>query len=55
MTCTDAVEIARLNDSAALLGRMAYRLAGSGQPDAARYVRALRARQYARVRAITAH
>lgn len=55
MTHTQAVLVARLNHNADVLGRLSYRLAARGHPDAARVVRSMRATQYARVRAMTVH
>jgi hypothetical protein len=54
MTHTDAA-VARLSHNADVLGRLSYRLAASGRPEAARLVRSLRASQYARIRALTGH
>jgi hypothetical protein len=53
MSHTEAALVARLQHNADVLGRMSYQLAARGQPDTARFVRSLRARQYARIRAIT--
>ena len=55
MTHTQAVLVARLNHNADVLGRLSYRLAAQGHPEAARVVRSMRATQYARVRAMTVH
>lgn len=55
MTHPEAILVDRLSRNADVLGRLSYRLAGSGRPAAARLVRSLRAAQYARIRAIQAH
>jgi hypothetical protein len=55
MTYTEAALVARLSHNNDVLGRLAYRLSGRGQSEAARFVRSLRASQYARIRAISAH
>ena len=52
MTHTEAT-VARLTHNADTLGRLSYFLSAHGKPDAARFVRSLRASQYARIRAIT--
>src|SRR5690348_17097051 len=55
MTHTEAVLVARLSHNADVLGRLSYRLAANHRPGAARFVRSLRASQYARIRALSAH
>jgi len=53
MTHREAVLVSRLSRNADVLGRLSYRLAADGHPDAARLARSLRSAQYARIRAMS--